>query len=681
MRARRSKLADFGEKIGGARKDVWSGEVRLTDWEMLSDEDLSRVARKERIWPPWQFEGLLEFVRSEEICYRLSRFRRAIVPQAQLFHGVSFRDSCELYFETLQYVKAWATRLQRGDHWDVAVECLVDGYCLVPKAPLAPDALWPGTAEDSKLCEGPRAAEEDDYAELLSVVLGDKALQELMRRSAHHSQRDRAQPRTPEQISSALRREFGIDPCKKDFLLAVLTEAITPTPSLWQAEPRIYRQVEAARRAVRSLSKRERRVFASWLGYRKPVARVALRPGIPSPKRSGLPSRYHSRPDSEQIMADLGIRGGEFGNWVRGRERPVVLSRLYMALVDLAEVLGIDRSMIGLGGRLSVGFGSRGRGGRNAALAHFEPWTWSIALTRYKSNGTLCHEWAHGLDLWLGAVSLPPDIPAGRVRNAMLSGRVFQKVRELFSCRPWPEDIYDPAHWTCFKLPFEVVRPLVAIAESLYARAITPVESAQIRDGFEAQFHKQMEEIANLVTDVLANPYPIGQIRPYEPLNQKQAREILKCVSEISAASPDSIRAVAHLATMVKNVSGHIPCSRFIDTLMAWIELIELVRNVAASIHDGTGSMRVMHPWAKYLHTLGTYWERPEEIFARSVEAYVFKCLADKGGSNEFLVSDFCMMATYPDFSSQPELEAAMCDFFTAIKATGLLDPKSRKHF
>jgi hypothetical protein len=667
---RGSKLPDFGEKIGGARKDAWSGQLRLADWELLSDSDLAKVARKERIWPSWEFARLLTQVSDEMHGFRLARFRRAIEPQARLFRGMSFRDSCRLYFETLQYVKGWATTFRRPQDWLEAVERLMDGYCIVPKDAKALGA-WEGTAEDSKLCEAPCPNGVLDFEELLPLVLGEKALSQLKRKWGKTARRERIAPRSIEQILSELRTQ--IDTKDKGFLLLVLTGQLCPTQQVWDESPRLYRKIEATQRAFRPLPHAERQILSSWLGYVKPMRLSAERPLIASPRRSGLPPRYARRPDPDQIMSDLGIRGGEFGNWVSGRERPSVMARVYSAFLDLAEVLEIDASMIGLGGRLSVGFGSRGRGGRKAPLAHFEPWSWSIALTRKNSNGTLCHEWAHGLDLWLGARSLPPDIPAGRIHGAMLSWRIFKKVRDMFAHRPWPEDLYDPSHWAPFNLPFEVVRPIVFIAEFLYARPITPDEATRIRTAVEKQFHYHMEHVGPMVAEVLAHPFPIGKIRPYSPIREDQVSEILRAAVEISDVSSHSIEAIARMAAIVKNVTGHLPCKRFLDDQLAWIELVELVRKVESSLHDGTGSFRVEHPWFKLLRSAGAYWAKPEEIFARTVEAYVFQCLENREGQNQFLVSDFCKLPVYPNFQRQPEIRDAIQEFFDAIKTTGLL--------
>lgn len=102
---------------------------------------------------------------------------------------------------------------------------------------------------------------------------------------------------------------------------------------------------------------------------------------------------------TEQFMEAFGLRGGQFGNWVKqganSKERQGMLNDAYDAFMDLAGVLNIPPEAIGLGGKLGMSFGARGKG---AAMAHYEPSQVVINLTKTKGAGTLAHEWFHALD-------------------------------------------------------------------------------------------------------------------------------------------------------------------------------------------------------------------------------------------------------------------------------------------
>ena len=93
------------------------------------------------------------------------------------------------------------------------------------------------------------------------------------------------------------------------------------------------------------------------------------------------------------------FRGGEYGNWMNEADRQVSMNMGYEALMDLASVLGIENEDIALNGELSIAFGARGSGN---ALAHYEPLRKVINLTKTKGAGCLAHEWWHALDDYIG---------------------------------------------------------------------------------------------------------------------------------------------------------------------------------------------------------------------------------------------------------------------------------------
>ncbi len=99
----------------------------------------------------------------------------------------------------------------------------------------------------------------------------------------------------------------------------------------------------------------------------------------------------------EKFAETFGFRGVEFGNYVEGKRRQQDLNQAYDALMDLANLLGIDPKALSLNGELGLAFGARGRGGKNAAMAHYEPGNRVINLTKGKGAGTIAHEWWHGL--------------------------------------------------------------------------------------------------------------------------------------------------------------------------------------------------------------------------------------------------------------------------------------------
>ena len=116
-------------------------------------------------------------------------------------------------------------------------------------------------------------------------------------------------------------------------------------------------------------------------------------------ERIGPDHRSGQDVTTEQFMNTFGLRGGQFGNWVKqganSKDRQNMLNDAYDAFMDLAGVLGIPPEAIGLGGKLAMSFGARGKG---RAMAHYEPSQVIINLTKTQGAGSLAHEWFHALD-------------------------------------------------------------------------------------------------------------------------------------------------------------------------------------------------------------------------------------------------------------------------------------------
>ena len=113
--------------------------------------------------------------------------------------------------------------------------------------------------------------------------------------------------------------------------------------------------------------------------------------------RTGTPR--HEEDVSPELFAEtFGFRGVEFGNWVENGKRQDNLNQAYDALMDLSAALNLPPKALSLSGSLSLAFGARGRGGRQAPSAHYEPVKVVINLTKQSGAGSLAHEWLHAVD-------------------------------------------------------------------------------------------------------------------------------------------------------------------------------------------------------------------------------------------------------------------------------------------
>ncbi|MFL7024244.1 PLxRFG domain-containing protein [Enterovibrio norvegicus] len=128
--------------------------------------------------------------------------------------------------------------------------------------------------------------------------------------------------------------------------------------------------------------------------------------------RVGEDMREGKDVSAEDFAKTFGFRGVEFGNWVEQGKRQAMVNDAYDALMDMAAILGISPKAISLNGELGLAFGARGRGGVDPAAAHYEPGKVVINLTKKHGAGSLGHEWWHALDNYFAKLDVGSDKPS-----------------------------------------------------------------------------------------------------------------------------------------------------------------------------------------------------------------------------------------------------------------------------
>ena len=122
----------------------------------------------------------------------------------------------------------------------------------------------------------------------------------------------------------------------------------------------------------------------------------------------------------ERFTQEFGFRGVQFGNWVEQGRRAEDLNKAYDALLDMADLIKIPSRAISLDGTLGLAFGARGHSGANA---HYESDQVVINLTKAKGAGSLGHEWWHALDNYLRRSASPGTFVSENPRRMALSLR------------------------------------------------------------------------------------------------------------------------------------------------------------------------------------------------------------------------------------------------------------------
>ena len=153
-------------------------------------------------------------------------------------------------------------------------------------------------------------------------------------------------------------------------------------------------------------------------------------------KRIGTDWRNGENVTPEIFTNAFGFRGTEFGNWVNNNQRQEALNETYDAFMDMANVLGISPRAISLNGTLAMAFGARGKG---KAMAHYETDKVVINLTKKKGAGSLAHEWFHALDNYFarkynkkGEFITDRPLPLINRADGKLDFRVREEVLKAF---------------------------------------------------------------------------------------------------------------------------------------------------------------------------------------------------------------------------------------------------------
>jgi N12 class adenine-specific DNA methylase/GGDEF domain-containing protein len=100
----------------------------------------------------------------------------------------------------------------------------------------------------------------------------------------------------------------------------------------------------------------------------------------------------------QALIDTFGLGSVMFGEWAEGYHRQKSVNLTYDSFKQLAELIGAPDKGISLNAdsRLGIAYGVRGRG--SFAAATFHPDDKTINLTKTKGDGSLAHEWSHGLD-------------------------------------------------------------------------------------------------------------------------------------------------------------------------------------------------------------------------------------------------------------------------------------------
>ena len=432
-----NRIEDFGEKLEGARKDIFAGfRDALKDDIDVVTEPLSKS------FPQPNYEKLAEAGVPKRVLAYVA-IMRDMIP-----HKPRKAFKAQRWAEQVNLLRGFAQRLLDQE---IDVSGINDELRLHPTLRDLP--LSAAAIEDVAPADLARAAKYRVSSGRFTMLAGERF-------SPAKSFWFIEAPN-----GRTMRNAFGNDPSIRGTYRETSAEVVA------LAKQAIPAELEQDRIAPDTRSKftkvdvyRDRTTGERFLGFKVRSTVIRLKAGFTDPHaareylaenreeiqakidamRKGPNQRgSENRPRSGKnlragdITPDMfsdafGFRGVQFGNYVEGDRRQGDINKAFDALMDLADVLDIPPRALSLNGSLGLAFGARGRGGRNPAAAHFEPGNIVINLTKFGGPGSLAHEWMHALDNYFARQDQAGGFISERQRTSgVVRDEVFQAWREL----------------------------------------------------------------------------------------------------------------------------------------------------------------------------------------------------------------------------------------------------------
>lgn len=406
---------DFGEKIGGAKKDLWKDRgLYVTDLDAMNDREAEKFVKKDNIWKKPDYEAMLEDGIPLGVVYFMKKARDNLSASPQYYRSDDTPEKRlarqKEYIETVRQLQGVVLGVRN-------VEDAVKAYdrFFIENGYLEQVYGYGGGVHYRATKKG-----QDN------LVITSKLANTLLIRSAAQFERDFTRKAQQEQFGVAKEEKVprgyeihfngGAHTYSRNRDWKPNTFYVTKGYSILQTN---FETRDAALKWVQDYVK----------GRAKSGKTRFVPPQLAHVRRTGPDYRNGAEITGQHYLDTFGFRGGEFGNWMNQNDRQASLNMGFEALKDLAAALQISDKDIAYNGVLAIAFGARGSG--NAA-AHYEPLRKVINLTKMHGAGSLAHEWWHGFDDYLGTRMGANGFLSEQPRRYAL----FQKLIDTMKFKP-----------------------------------------------------------------------------------------------------------------------------------------------------------------------------------------------------------------------------------------------------
>ena len=625
------KLEDFGEKIGGARKDLWNSRGLLVDdLSQMNDRERSKVVKKDNVWKRPDYRKLVEGGESRGILYARNEIRKA------LNQNITYPYSTGDGTQSPQYLER--------------VRALQEDFI--------------STVRDiQKLAEQAKSAE--DFQNMGRPWLKEHGFLTETNGRDHYTEKWRKNPalKGTDYVITVeyLARNFSkLDALaeKKGFA----ADAKTQVPKGYSIH---QDTLEDGTWFVAKGSYILRHHIPSYedaLTFLKHLSETRKRKTRFVPQqllevhRKGPDYRSSKNVSGQDYLDTFGFRGGEFGNWLNEKDRQVSLNYGFDALKDLADALQIADGDISLGGNLSIAFGARGQG-LSGAAAHYEPERHVINLTKMKGAGSLAHEWFHALDDYVGGYQ--EKMATDNQRN--LPETTKAAVRNLITTMQYRDATQEETDLAASKR-YEQARRSVTYQVGEMFRWVEKLESGRLTEDETKYFaRKPTMEDAQKYHALLNRLLDTGDAAVIEELSDFRKGIYGRVIPK------ENREAIGYRLFPLKP-----DANKNVQKMRQYTDFY-------------TNSRRFNDLYQKD----GDYWDSTVEMAARAFACYV----ADKTGANNDYLSahsdsavgfdvakngDLTVIKAFPEGQERTDINAAFEQLISALKDDGFLHVQER---
>lgn len=628
-----NEIKDFGEHIGGARKEVWAANgLSLNDiWDM-NDAERDNYIIKDNVWPRPNWEKRIAEGAVQGVCFWQNEMRKAVQVRPFLPDRVSQENYIKTVTRLRDAVMAVNSLSEIDSFYSEYFSKPENGYIL-------------GTDRAYYVEVQPEAKSSIDNAVLkVAQVSGRTMAKQAAHKMFGVPKNQRVYLETKNNLMAIqlnderVERKYAEHP--GHYLVVNLNYShyyFYPLDviDLGEADPELYcildkssnrvlmtdlESEEAAEEFIENYAKaaQSRATELAKKSAKDKRKKLFVPPQLQGLERTGPEYLYGMDANGQRYLDDMKFRGGEFGNYMGDTDRQASLTMGYLAFRDLARILGISKENISFDGQLAIAFGARGRGSATGA-AHYEPMRQVINLTKMSGAGCLAHEWGHALDDYIGRKL---GFGAGKFASvaAVNSGKVAQELKSM-------QELMDAMMYKTVEIPPDQVNPEIKRRLGNYRYAYeTLLDEFRPKKMTSAQAEK-WDKVAE---DVMAERMNFSYV-DYGGGRGRQkydgpSRPIVEVFSDLTKR---------YSGKGISKSQKHLICNYLTEMYRLENQLAESkgrTQRVKTDFYKGSMEFDRL-----YSRTGQGYWQSEQEMFARVFDCYVDSKLKDAGVRSDYL--------------------------------------------